>query len=85
LVIFIEKILYFLRRISHKHSITRRILIHKSAPGLTKLPGRSGKCPLHSSTVGIISSTDTTFILNLVGTDFFITAHFLGKEDIKCS
>lgn len=41
-----------------------------------KFPGRSGKCPLHSSTVGIVPSTDPTLILNLVGADFLITANF---------
>ena len=51
---------------------------------LTKLPGSSGEGPLHSSTMGVISSTDATLILNLVRADFFITAHFLQKEDVKC-
>lgn len=41
-----------------------------------KFPGCSGKCPLHSPTVGIVPSTDPTLILNLVGTNFFVAAHF---------
>lgn len=49
----------------------------------TKLFGSAGKGSFHSSAMGVISTTDTTLIFSLIGTNFLVTTHFLQNEEQK--
>lgn len=56
------------------------ILKHEKA-NPTKLFRSSSKGPFYSSAMRVISTTDSTFIFNFIGTNFLVTAHFLQTEE----